>query len=310
MFTTAGHTSMIGRNSKKVMGYAVCCKTCRVCDHASARKVPPRVHDFRKNWYGSAKAMEPSMVVEMIQKANEAVKIGTIIGDDDTTTIARVRAEVDESIKKCSDKNHVRKSLSNELYTVKDKHKHKLSVKSISHLQKCFTYAIDQNRGDAAGLAANLQAIVPHTFDNHEHCEQQDVKWCGYLSAPEVYRHKSLAHGKGLTGAELHKDLTNVFDAFIQNADKLAHLESSQANESFNNIVASKAPKNKHYSGSESLSYRVSAAVSQKNDGHTYITRVSHHESFYECITNLHDFQTRVSFLAPATDKPPQLNLT
>ena len=189
MFTTAGHASMIGRNSKKVMGYAVRCKTCRVCDHASARKVPSRVHDCRKNWHGSAKAMEPSMVVEMIQKANESVKIGTIIGDDDTIAIARVRAEVDESIQKCSDKNHVWKSLSNELYKVKDKHKHKLSVRSISHLQKCFTYAIDQNRGDAAGLAANLQAIIPHTFDNHEHCEQQDVKWCGYLSAPEVYRH-------------------------------------------------------------------------------------------------------------------------
>ena len=112
MFTTAWHASMIGRNSKNVMGYDVRCKTCRVCDHASARKVPPRVHDCRKNWYGSAKAMEPSMVVEMIQKANEAVKIGAIIGDDDTTTIARVRAEVDESIKKCSDKimcgNHCR----------------------------------------------------------------------------------------------------------------------------------------------------------------------------------------------------------
>ena len=94
MFTTAGHASMIGRNSKKVMGYAVRCKTCRVCDHASARKVPSRVHDCRKNWHGSAKAMEPSMLVEMIQKANEAVKIGTIIGDDDTTAIARVRAEV------------------------------------------------------------------------------------------------------------------------------------------------------------------------------------------------------------------------
>ena len=71
------------------------------------------------------------------------------------------------------------------------------------------------------------------------------------------------------------KDLENVFSSYVQNAEKLAKLEGSQAHESFNNIVASKAPKNMHFSGFESLSYRVSAAVSQKNDGHTYITRVS-----------------------------------
>ena len=67
--------------------------------------------------------MEPSMVVEMVQKVNEDLKIGTIIGDDDTTTIARVRTEVDDVIQKCSDKNYVRKSLSNELYKVRDRHK-------------------------------------------------------------------------------------------------------------------------------------------------------------------------------------------
>ena len=148
MFTTAGHAGMIGRNLKKVMGHAVRCKTCRVWPFFYQKSTPHGAW-LQKKWYGSAKAMEPSIVVEMVQKANEAVKIGTMIGDDDTTTIARVRAELDEAVQKCSDKNHVHKSLSNELYKVRDKHINKLSVKTI-YLQKCFTYTLDENKGDAS----------------------------------------------------------------------------------------------------------------------------------------------------------------
>ena len=39
-------------------------------------------------------------------------------------------------------------------------------------------------------------------------------------------------------------------------------------------MVARKAPKAMHYSGSESLDYRVSAAVSQKNEGRAYLLQV------------------------------------
>ena len=144
-------------------------KSCRVCDHAAKEGQIAREHDCRKNWEGSAKAMEPSMVVEMVRKANETVSIGTLVGDDDTTTIARVRADLDESIEKCRDKNHVRKSLANELYKVRDRHKNKLSVKTISYLQKCFTYAVDQNRGDSAGLRKSLETIIPHTLTTTNH---------------------------------------------------------------------------------------------------------------------------------------------
>ena len=55
---------------------------------------------------------------------------------------------------------------------------------------------------------------------------------------------------------------------------KLAFLSSTQANESFNNIVASKAPKGRHYSESSSLKYCLCASVGQKNEGHTYMTGV------------------------------------
>lgn len=57
-------------------------------------------------------------------------------------------------------------------------------------------------------------------------------------------------------------------DSFINNADRLLKMGSTQGNESFNNIVACKNPKNRFYGGSESTAFRVTAAVSQENIGH------------------------------------------
>ena len=66
-----------------------------------------------------------------------------------------------------------------------------------------------------------------------------------------------------------------VIDMFIQNAEKLAPLSSSLANEDVNNTIGSKAPKIRHYGASESDEFRVARAVSQKNLGHNYVSEVS-----------------------------------
>ena len=59
----------------------------------------PREYDCRENWERSAKAMEPGIVAEMVRKANEMVSIGTLVGNDDTTSIAKFLADVDKSSK-------------------------------------------------------------------------------------------------------------------------------------------------------------------------------------------------------------------
>lgn len=63
-------------------------------------------------------------------------------------------------------------------------------------------------------------------------------------------------------------------DIFVQSANKLAPLGSSQANEALNNTIGSKAPKIRHYGSSESNDYRMACAVSQKNLGHSYVAEV------------------------------------
>jgi hypothetical protein len=46
-------------------------------------------------------------------------------------------------------------------------------------------------------------------------------------------------------------------------------------NESLNFIITTQAPKCKHFDGSESLNFRVTAGVAQKNVGRQYVIDVS-----------------------------------
>lgn len=95
------------------------------------------------------------------------------------------------------------------------------------------------------------------------------------LKDPTIYKHSSLPNGKDLQGENLQKDLEAIVEVYVQNAEKLAPLGSSQANEALNNTIGSKAPKIRHYGSSESNDFRVACAVSQKNLGHTYVAEVS-----------------------------------
>lgn len=64
------------------------------------------------------------MVEEMVQKVDkDGCHVGFIVGDEDSTTIARLRANVNKNIKKLSDANHVKKLLGNSLYSIKKNHK-------------------------------------------------------------------------------------------------------------------------------------------------------------------------------------------
>jgi len=53
------------------------------------------------------------------------------------------------------------------------------------------------------------------------------------------------------------------------------HTTKNKGVESFNNVIASKAPKRIHYSGSGSLENRVSCAVAEKNMGTQYVRKIN-----------------------------------
>ena len=82
-------------------------------------------------------------------------------------------------------------------------------------------------------------------FGNHTYCQ----KWCGFIKNSGNYKHANLPYGKDLADESLHKSLSKLFTSLSVN--KLAFLSITQANESFNNTVACKALKAKHYSDSD-----------------------------------------------------------
>ena len=122
-------------------------------------------------------------------------------------------------------------------------------------------------------MKKDVGAITPHAFGDHQHCDQ---RWCKYLEDPSTYRHKSLPFGKDLTDASLRTELYTVFEKYTTKAmcNKMSEMQSSNSNENLIQLIARKAPKALHYSGLESLDFRVSAAMAQKNDGHSYYPEV------------------------------------
>ncbi|XP_061170664.1 uncharacterized protein LOC133180103 [Saccostrea echinata] len=108
---------MIGSKTGKIISYDVRNKSCRICENAALSKEPPRQHDCRKNWDGSAKGMECDMAVSMLKDLEaKNISIETIVMDDDTTTIARARKGVKARLKKKSDADHAQKHFTNKLY--------------------------------------------------------------------------------------------------------------------------------------------------------------------------------------------------
>lgn len=91
--------------------------------------------------------MEPSMAVKILKSIeNKGHKVKTLVMDDDTSTIHKVRLEANADIQKCCDKNHTFKNFTNNLYALqKEKYKRILSAKTISHIKKCFAYAVSSN---------------------------------------------------------------------------------------------------------------------------------------------------------------------
>ncbi|XP_062608858.1 uncharacterized protein LOC134270633 [Saccostrea cucullata] len=268
----SGHVTVVGKHTKKCLAFGLACRSCRKCTHARRKKKQAKTHNCKRNWSGSAKGMEPFLTVKCLKSLKDkGFDVKKLTMDDDTTTFIRAKKAISPELTKSSDKNHVVKNLTSNLYKLRQGNKN-LSVKIINYFKKCFSYAVQQNRGSPASLRENLEAIVPHAFGEHVKCNE---KWCGFLKDPTSYKHKSLPHGRDLEDEGLRESLSSIFAKYTTNADKFSDLESSNANENLNHMIAKKAPKSQHYSGSESLAYRLSASIAQKNEGHRYLLEVN-----------------------------------
>lgn len=260
---------------KKVMKTVVLHRTCATCKWWKKNRPFQKIRNHRCvfNHVGSARMMESASGVKGIRELKECgVNIEFVEGDGDNTLLARVKKELNITLKKRFDRNHVVKNVGKSLYALQSKNK-KLSKTVILHVQKCLKYAFAKNQGDEKGLEENLRAIVPHQFDDHSLCSP---RFCGARRNPaEKYVHRSLPFKTALKDQNLRLQLEGLFKPVVENAEKFADLGSSQQCEHANREVTLRAPKSHHYGNTESLDFRVAATSAFINEGRSYITMVN-----------------------------------
>ncbi|OXU18574.1 hypothetical protein TSAR_007231 [Trichomalopsis sarcophagae] len=120
-----------------------------------------------------------------------------------------------------------------------------LTANSIKYLKRCFTYCVSQNTGNATEIAAAIKNTVHSTI------------------------------GNGFTESKLFDALKRLFNTLTSKTDRYAAGVSSNANESLNTIIASKAPKTRFYGGSASYDARLAFAINKKNTREKSANRLS-----------------------------------
>ena len=243
-----GHAAVMGLTYRKVMDYTTRTKSCRVCTNATKNGKESKQHNCRLNHTASSKAMEPMAAVHLFTESMKShVKLSVYVGDEDSTTAAHIKEKVPYSVEKWTDIVHAKRSLTTRLYNLSQRGKFvnssTLSQKVINYLVKCFTYCVSQNKGYPSALQKSLKSILPHSFGNHENCNES---WCGAKKDPTNYKHSDLPYGKDLYGDDLKKALERIFDQYCTDivVAKLSPGANSQRNEALNSVIVSKKPQN------------------------------------------------------------------
>ncbi|XP_034944842.1 uncharacterized protein [Chelonus insularis] len=260
----SAHSSMYGHYSKKLMGVAINTSRCSFCEHDH----PLSDHYCKRNWAGSAKAMEPDMAIQLIvhnrllQEQNAYVSV--LIGDDDSSTLAAVKRNSNYVIGKWSDLNHATKGFTSALYSMK------VLRSLITYFSQRFSTAIKRNKDNSENVRAASLNVVNHAYGEHGKCDDE----CPYRNIKGNYAHLSILNKKPLADVELRVFLAQLFVRYANVAEKLAPCGSTQINESFNNCMSSKNAKSRHYAASSSLHLRVLAAAGQNCVGTQYVIDV------------------------------------
>jgi D-arabinose 1-dehydrogenase-like Zn-dependent alcohol dehydrogenase len=61
------HISLTGCQTGSIVSYDVMSSSCKTCEYCKGKNCEPKEHVCRKNWSGSAKAMESTMAVNIIK---------------------------------------------------------------------------------------------------------------------------------------------------------------------------------------------------------------------------------------------------
>ena len=171
----SGTGTIVGFFSGKVVAYMNLNRKCKSCD----MNIPLENHVCKKNFEGSAKAMEPYAAEQRVSNnvvfKECKIEVGGVGADNDSSAIKAMRNACSHEIIKHSDKNHTSKGVVSELFRMKNSHK-ELNGKEIAYLKKYFNYCVAQCKGDSVNMANALRNIPNQCYNIHDNCGD----WCGY----------------------------------------------------------------------------------------------------------------------------------
>lgn len=258
---------------KKVVRAIVSHRTCGTCKWWKKNRPFEKVRKHRCvfSHSGSARSMESSSGVKGVRELKErGTPIEIIEGDGDNTLITHLKSDLNISVKKRFDRNHVVKNIGTTLYGIHHNKNKKLTKSTITHLQKCLKYCFATNQGKPLELRENVQALIPRQFGDHGQCHP---RFCGFKRNPEQkYVHRSLPYKAALKDDQLRTQLEEVFKPIATNAETYSQLGSSQQCEHANREVLLRVPKSIHYGSSEALDFRVHATSAFINEGRHYVS--------------------------------------
>ena len=270
------------------------------------QSLPVPEHECRKNWDGSSGAMEPYGCLQLFIRLynNHKVIVDGVVTDDDSSIKSKlkwsnrdhmlnhglsdpptiinsngnvvVRPDHGELPRHMpepnfyADPNHRKKTWKKSLYQLLYSAK-KVNM-TITHMDVLrlgtnFAYMVRTLNGKSEDeMATAAKAVVDHHFDCHEHCGN----WCKRKGQTlQQKEEKKKCYRCKTKDASLYKESPLRIKRFItiEASLEVAHKYDTLCNESFNNVAAWLAPKNKIYGSSHSLKNRIAVAVGITSEG-------------------------------------------
>lgn len=125
------------------------------------------------------------MAASMLRRLkDDGFEISAIHADNDSTTAARLKAEFQSLEKRC-DKNHLKKNITKQLYSLSKSHKQLKQEGVICYITKCYMHPLSIKRQSEEEVGRKLDMVVPHIFGDHNLCS---TSWCAYHRNPKSYR--------------------------------------------------------------------------------------------------------------------------
>lgn len=262
-----GFVSVTSFDTGKVLDVAVMSKYCQVCTVAKDRhndSIPQ--HICTQNYSGSSGGMEVAGALQVFRNSvDRGVRYVKYLGDGDSNGFKKVSDEKPYGdaveVVKLECVNHVKKRMGTRLRELKKKFgkqklddgkgiggRNRLTDKEINKLQEYYGLAIVRGGSNLEEMKKNVWATYFHKLsddDNPQHglCPSGTDSWCGYNKAKSLnktYKHKHFLPVDIMTTIKkIYQDLANP-----ELLKKCLHQKTQNPNESFNNSVWSKIPKN------------------------------------------------------------------